>query len=103
MIPLNFYWSFSSSGVEPENGLFRKSNSSVKIIFRLGMNFTCLRNDPVVCFNRIRKSFSRRGYKCIGSIGGSRGGAPGARPPPHLPGILVLMIFWDILYKIIFL
>ena len=35
-------------------------------------------------------------------IGGSRGGAPGARPP-HLPGILVLMIFWDILYKIIFL
>ena len=53
MIPLNFYWSFSASGVEPENGLFRQSNSSVKIIFRLGINFTCQRNAPFVCLKKI--------------------------------------------------
>ena len=56
MIPLNFYWSFSSSGVEPENGLFRKSNFSVKIIFRLEIDFTYLRNNPLVHLSVLKKS-----------------------------------------------
>ena len=40
----------------------------------------------------------RSNYLALADLGGRA-----RRAPPHLPGILVLMIFWDILYKIIFL